>query len=683
MYKVLERIILDRLIKHNEETTRDEQAGFRPMEYQETPSGHPLTDLEYADDAVIFAVSSTKLQHVVNLVSKLAPAFGLRLPPDRCKQMWISSTPPQGIRVDGQPIELVDEFCYLGCTLKNNGSYERDVQQRCTKATSAFNSLAKCLWWTVITNEVKLRVYLSTIRPIMMYGLETWIAPASVMEMPDCTERKLLRLLLGYFWPRVYHNEYLYAEVDVVYRRMTRGRYQYFAPPSKVAKVNRLRFLGHILRRPSDRLVQCVLRSLLGLSWKKPPGRKRKFWTEVVKEDLRTLGVGRQYRRDVKFHRIWNSDEWIDSVQAHAEDREDTHWPGPILFSSEPPLFDTNRSVVLLTPTTDSSDFERSLPNIPVKKLPKNCSGDVKEQSLKDGSTTSPKVEDVCKQKMVISKDTALKEKTPSQSAERMPVNVAEKYRSIFDEGDDDDDDLFDIKAKQELPKLVDKEKTEKVMPKKLIESPFSKLLGEKLARGPIQPAESKQADTSSSKATVTGIVATVASPKAKKDSDETHSSDFFKPLYSVVKDRTRGPTRRPPSKNKVGSGILPPEIGDAHNSPAEDVVSKLEKAEVVVAENEKLPTESKENPHASIKQEMTTHAECAQRSAVQSLFDADSDEGEDGDNLFSNAVAQNLKCSASSDVEHVSSSKPSSKVTTHSLFSDDDDSDLSLFRKK
>ncbi|KAK6764435.1 hypothetical protein RB195_024669 [Necator americanus] len=30
MYKVLERIILDRLIKHGEEATRVEQAGFRP-----------------------------------------------------------------------------------------------------------------------------------------------------------------------------------------------------------------------------------------------------------------------------------------------------------------------------------------------------------------------------------------------------------------------------------------------------------------------------------------------------------------------------------------------------------------------------------------------------------------------------------------------------------------------------
>ncbi|KAK6742717.1 hypothetical protein RB195_010155 [Necator americanus] len=198
MYKVLERIILDRLIKHREETARDEQAGFRPgrstidqvfivrkmieiwqryskpkqlafLDFEAVfdsphrgrllnalgaggvpgkfvrllddmnlrtaaavrtlagctipfgvvigvrqgavagpfpfnfaiddvmqrtvdqcpadivPAPCPLTDLEYADDAVIFAESSTKLQHVVNLVSKLAAAHGLRPRPDKCK----------------------------------------------------------------------------------------------------------------------------------------------------------------------------------------------------------------------------------------------------------------------------------------------------------------------------------------------------------------------------------------------------------------------------------------------------------------------------------------------------------------------------------------------------------------------------------------------------------------------
>ncbi|KAK6733773.1 hypothetical protein RB195_017498 [Necator americanus] len=77
------------------------------------PSGRHLTDHEYADDVVIFAESSTKLQHVVNLVSKLAAAYGLRLLPGKCKQMWISSRPRTEITVDVQPIELVGEFRYL------------------------------------------------------------------------------------------------------------------------------------------------------------------------------------------------------------------------------------------------------------------------------------------------------------------------------------------------------------------------------------------------------------------------------------------------------------------------------------------------------------------------------------------------------------------------------------------
>ncbi|KAK6737668.1 hypothetical protein RB195_020028 [Necator americanus] len=95
-----------------------------------------------------------------------------------------------GTSVHGQPIELVDEFCYLGCMLKNKGSHEKDIQQRCAKAVSALKPLTKYLWSNSITNEVMLRVYLSAIRSIMMYGSETSEAPSTVMERFDCTERK-------------------------------------------------------------------------------------------------------------------------------------------------------------------------------------------------------------------------------------------------------------------------------------------------------------------------------------------------------------------------------------------------------------------------------------------------------------------------------------------------------------
>ncbi|KAK6734896.1 hypothetical protein RB195_018221 [Necator americanus] len=55
-----------------------------PADIVLAPSGCPLTDLKYADDVLIFAESSTKLQHVVNLVSKLDFTYGLRLRPYNC-----------------------------------------------------------------------------------------------------------------------------------------------------------------------------------------------------------------------------------------------------------------------------------------------------------------------------------------------------------------------------------------------------------------------------------------------------------------------------------------------------------------------------------------------------------------------------------------------------------------------
>ncbi|KAK6727513.1 hypothetical protein RB195_005287 [Necator americanus] len=133
-----------------------------------------------------------------------------------------------GIRADGQPIELMDEFC--------------------------------C------------RVLLS----------ETWTAPSTMKEKLDCMERKLLRQLVGYLWPRVCHNEDLHAEIDIVYRRMSGGRYQCPAPPSKVNGYSKS---SSILVQSSDRPFQRDPIILPGSSYKKPRGlfhRKGKFWTEVV-----------------------------------------------------------------------------------------------------------------------------------------------------------------------------------------------------------------------------------------------------------------------------------------------------------------------------------------------------------------------------------------------------------------
>ncbi|KAK6766444.1 hypothetical protein RB195_026008 [Necator americanus] len=82
---------------------------------------------------------------------------------------------------------------------------------------------------------------------------------------------KLFRGLLGYLWPRVpttkfFMREKIYGGWQV--KNINLG------PPSKVATKYRLCFFGHILRKSAQRCAQSAVRSFLGPSRSRSPGRK-------------------------------------------------------------------------------------------------------------------------------------------------------------------------------------------------------------------------------------------------------------------------------------------------------------------------------------------------------------------------------------------------------------------------
>ena len=53
--------------------------------------------------------------------------------------------PEQNIQVEGNTIEDVTEFCYLGSVLSNDSSCDKDIKTRLGNANSTFGRL-HCFW---------------------------------------------------------------------------------------------------------------------------------------------------------------------------------------------------------------------------------------------------------------------------------------------------------------------------------------------------------------------------------------------------------------------------------------------------------------------------------------------------------------------------------------------------------
>ncbi len=91
----------------------------------------------------------------------------------------------QAVLLDGEPLEDVDKFKYIGSMFVANGQGTEETRSRINLARSAFSRLQSCLW---SRREISLRtkgtVYQVVVRSILLYGCETW--PVRVAD-----ERKL------------------------------------------------------------------------------------------------------------------------------------------------------------------------------------------------------------------------------------------------------------------------------------------------------------------------------------------------------------------------------------------------------------------------------------------------------------------------------------------------------------
>ena len=120
------------------------------------------------------AGSNSELQELTNKLIATAGAYGMEISTVKSKVM-VNSTNNASVSIimDGEELEEVSSFKYLGATLTKDGTCKTEICIGIASATVAMARLTR-VWKSNIGFQTKFKLYKSLVIFILLYGCETW-----------------------------------------------------------------------------------------------------------------------------------------------------------------------------------------------------------------------------------------------------------------------------------------------------------------------------------------------------------------------------------------------------------------------------------------------------------------------------------------------------------------------------
>ena len=108
-------------------------------------------------------------------------------------ETYITST----VTVDGNVIENVDRYVYLGKTVTQAGDLLPEIKRRIALGWAAFSKVANTMKIRKASMKMKRNVHNEYVLPVMVYGNETWAPKKAHMELLSVAQRRMERIMLG------------------------------------------------------------------------------------------------------------------------------------------------------------------------------------------------------------------------------------------------------------------------------------------------------------------------------------------------------------------------------------------------------------------------------------------------------------------------------------------------------
>ena len=129
-----------------------------------------INNLRYADDTILMAESKEELKSLLMKVKEESGKGGLKLNIQKVKIM--ASSPITSWQIDGETMETVSDFIFLGSKTTADGDCSHEIKRHLLIEGKAMTNPGSILKSRDITLLIKVHLVKAMVFPVVMYGWE-------------------------------------------------------------------------------------------------------------------------------------------------------------------------------------------------------------------------------------------------------------------------------------------------------------------------------------------------------------------------------------------------------------------------------------------------------------------------------------------------------------------------------
>ena len=133
-------------------------------------AGRNINNLTYADDTTLTAESEEELKNLLMKVKEERGKAGLKLNIQKTK--IIASGPITSLQVDGETVETMADFIFLGSKITADGDCSHEIKRRLLLGRKVMTNLDNILKSRDITLPTRFHLIKAIVFPVVMYGCE-------------------------------------------------------------------------------------------------------------------------------------------------------------------------------------------------------------------------------------------------------------------------------------------------------------------------------------------------------------------------------------------------------------------------------------------------------------------------------------------------------------------------------